>query len=89
MLCISLNIRGLGKPSKILALRRLVDRLNSDLLLLNENLNSSYSFISILNPYLPIWDFHNPNTSGQSGDLLIRWNTRTMACITCWRYLLD
>lgn len=58
MLCIYINIRGLGKPSKILALKRLIDIHNLDILLLQETLLTISDFILFkLENFLPRWDF--------------------------------
>ena len=63
------NCRGLTIPSKKLSLKRLVDVLVHDVLLLQETMGNSDVVVGFLKYLLPYWDFHVIDVNGRSQGL--------------------
>ena len=74
MTILSLNVRGLGKANRIMALSKLISDTNHDVLLLQETMCPVSIAIEIIENILPSWELSVVNASHLSGGLLACWN---------------
>jgi hypothetical protein len=73
MIFLSHNCRGLANPSKILAIRRLIDIHNPSLLILQETMMDGETAVKLFSSSLPGWNFIGLDASGKSRGLLTSW----------------
>ena len=76
------NYRGLASPSKKLSLKRLVDVLALDVLLLQETMGNSNAMVGALKSMLLDWDFAAIDTNGRLGGLASGWRLRVCRCLS-------
>lgn len=84
MKCLSFNCRGLASEPKKLAIRRLFESEQPDIILLQETLGPAETIEHCLNSISPRWKFLATDTSGRSGGLAIRINPRTIRLDSSW-----
>ena len=69
----SLNIRGLGGKAKKMALRKFLIINNIDIVLIQETIDSSLEFFSILDKMIKAWFFMGIDSTRNSGGLITKW----------------
>lgn len=74
MIILSHNVRGLVDTHKVLALKRLVQDLKPDVIMLQETMYSSDKVISNVRGFLKDWSFCATNSSSLSKGLLSTWS---------------
>lgn len=70
MIIVSLNMRGLGGRPKQLALHKLIDMLQLDLVLLQETMMNGDKARDLSAQFLAGWEMCSIDSNGQSGGLL-------------------
>ena len=73
MIILSLNIMGLGSPSKMLSLDRLVERHKLDVILLDETMGAGQNMIGLIGNILKGWDFLSIYAFENYGGIIIGW----------------
>lgn len=86
MKLLSFNCRGVVSLSKKIALHRLVELTQPDLILLQETLGEAASIILFLEGFLKQWNFLGIDAKGRLGGLAIGWNTRTVKLLNSWGF---
>jgi exonuclease III len=71
MIVLSFNYRGLAHPSKKASLKRLVENISLDILMLQETMGDSGVVSRILGSLLSEWDFYALDAQGRSEGLAI------------------
>jgi len=84
MKIMSFNCRGLAGPLKRPALKRVIDKENPDVVLLQETLGEVDVIKNKLEGMLPGWVFECLDVRGRSGGLATGWNSRTIKCGNVW-----
>ena len=84
MLIFSMNYKGLGKPSKKLALKMMVALHHHAIILLQENLSIGNSIITTLGQLLLGWAFSYTNAIGRSGGVITGWSTKDILVTNTW-----
>eukprot|EP00253_Pinus_taeda_P009046 PITA_09046 len=84
MKCLSFNCRGLASPPKKLALQRLFEVEQPDIILLQETLGHAENVTLSLQALAPKWKFMAFDAIGRSGGLAIGTNPRTLRIEAAW-----
>eukprot|EP00253_Pinus_taeda_P033720 PITA_33720 len=84
MKCLSFNCRGLASAPKKLALQRLFEAEQPNIILLQETLGSAENVTLSLQALAPRWKFIAVDAIGRSGGLAISYNPRTIRIDASW-----
>lgn len=84
MKILSFNCRGLSRPNKKVALRRLLAAEALDIIFLQETLGPTMDISQTLEHILPGWRFFGLDAHGRSGGLTVGISTRTIEEIKGW-----
>jgi hypothetical protein len=76
MILATLNVRGLGGNSKYLALKRILDLVKRDVLLIHETMVGVEKARDIFVKLLPHWFFGGVDSTSLSGGMISAWNPR-------------
>jgi hypothetical protein len=76
MIVVTLNMRGVGGSSKYLALKRFLDLVKPDVLLIQETMVGVEKSRDLFGKLLPHWFFYGVDCTSLSGGLLSAWNPR-------------
>lgn len=83
MKIISFNCRGLARPNKKLALRRMIAAEPVDVIFLQETLGTTESITHFLESILPGWKFLGLDANGRSGGIALGFNPRIIILHNC------
>ena len=84
MIVTTLNCRGLASLPKKLAVRRLVEDHNIDVLFLQEIMGNGLCLATEMESMLVGWIFISLDAKGKSGGLLIGWRNRHFKLVNAW-----
>ena len=84
MIVTTLNCRVLASLPKKLAVRRLVEDQNIDVLFLQEIMGNGLCLATEMELMLPRWIFISLDAKGKSGGLLIGWRKRLFNLVNAW-----
>lgn len=84
MKIVSFNCKGLDRPDKNLALRRLILATPVDVIFLQETLGPADSITHIRDAMFPRWTFIGIDANGQSGGLSLGYNKCSFKLCNCW-----
>lgn len=84
MKCLSFNCRGLASAPKKLAIQRLFEIEQPDIILLQETLGSAEDISHCLHTLAPRWKFLAMDASGRSGGLALGYNPRSIRIDSSW-----
>jgi exonuclease III len=76
MIVVTLNVRGVGGSSKYLALKRLLELVKPDVMLIQETMVGVEKARDLFVKLLPHWFFCGVDSTGLSGGMLSTWNPR-------------
>ena len=86
MKLLSFNCRGLAGPHKKVALHRLVESSQPDILLLQETMGEEATIVPWLRALSKNWDFVGLDAIGRSGGVVTSWNTNTIKVENYWGF---
>ena len=84
MIVRTLNCRGLASLAKKLAIHRLVEDQNIDVLFLQEIMGNGICLATEMESMLVGWIFISLDAKGNSGGLLIGWRKRLFNLVNAW-----
>ena len=84
MIVTTLNCQGLASLPKKLAVRRLVEDQNIDVLFLQEIMGNGLCLAAEMESMLVGWIFISLDAKGKSGGLLIGWRKRLFNLVNAW-----
>ena len=84
MKVMSFNCRGLARPQKKAALRRIIFVDGPDIILLQETLGVGTVVKARLEGWLPGWSFESLDARGRSSGLAVGWKDRTIKSQNLW-----
>jgi exonuclease III len=81
---LSLNCSGLASPHTKSALKRLINKQQSDIILLQETMADSSVISATLSSLLLGWHFMGIDVAGRSGGLATGWHTKSTKLLNSW-----
>lgn len=79
-----MNVRGLGQPFKNQALKRLVDKYQPHIMLIQEYLFCGDTIAYDMKGVFPRWDFSFIEAIKRSGGLISGWKKTHFPCLNSW-----
>jgi exonuclease III len=86
MKLLSFNYRGLASPSKRLALQRILELAQLDIVMLQETLRAEALIVMLLERLLKGWYFFGLDASGRAGGLAMGWNQKSINIEFSWGF---
>ena len=84
MKLVSLNCRGLASTRKKLALKKMMEVLSPEVILLQETMGPELEVETSLSSLLLLYSFTAQSAFGHSGGLAIGWNKTSIQCTNSW-----
>ena len=76
MIILSFNIRGISNTPKRVSFKRVLEKVGSNIVLLQETMSSSHPALLAFSKIHPGWEYCALSSSGLLGGLLATWNPR-------------